>query len=271
MRRIFWGFCRNWVLIDPLHYLESCSAFGFEFAEIFVIEKRLPDSASRPICDSPNRQVGESLTLRLGESGNQRLTDSPSWGVGFWMFKRKTRRVGESVTPRVGESLSPWLSESESRRLGSRHGESGSRYSKFLKFSINFPDFKQLNQPFKRSIWQTRSQGCDVLLPLIYLKVWKNCIYRHSCRLPDSASLGVVFRLRISPRIRSPNQNGSKRSVRNLCRADFWKNPRKSASLPCPFKRQGTYQNDCLPSLRAMGTNEVKFCKVIKNISNWAD
>ena len=49
MRRIFWGFCRNWVLIDPLHYLSSRSAFGFEFAEIFVIEKRLPDSPSRGV------------------------------------------------------------------------------------------------------------------------------------------------------------------------------------------------------------------------------
>ncbi len=42
MRRIFWVFCRNWFLIDPLHYLSSSSDFGFEFAEIFVIEKRLP-------------------------------------------------------------------------------------------------------------------------------------------------------------------------------------------------------------------------------------
>jgi hypothetical protein len=49
MRRIFWGFCRNWFLIDPLHYLSSHSAFGFEFAEIFVNEKRLPDSASRGV------------------------------------------------------------------------------------------------------------------------------------------------------------------------------------------------------------------------------
>ncbi len=64
----------------------------------------------------------------------------------------------------------------------------------------------------------------------------KNCIYRHSSRLPDSASRGVVFRLRISPQIRSPIRNGSKCSVRNLCRTDFCKNPRKSASLPCPFK-----------------------------------
>ncbi len=63
----------------------------------------------------------------------------------------------------------------------------------------------------------------------------KNCIYRHSCRLSDSASRGVVFRLRISPRIRIPNRNGSKFSVRNLCRTDFCKNPRKSAPLPCPF------------------------------------
>jgi hypothetical protein len=61
MRWIFWGFCRNWFLIDPLHYLSSRSEFCFEFAELFVIEKRLPDS--------------------------------PSWRVGFCMFKRK---LGES-------------------------------------------------------------------------------------------------------------------------------------------------------------------------------
>jgi hypothetical protein len=38
MRRIFWGFCRNWFLIDPLHYLSSPSDFIFEFTEIFVID-----------------------------------------------------------------------------------------------------------------------------------------------------------------------------------------------------------------------------------------
>ncbi len=40
MRRIFWGFCRNWFLIDPLLYLSSRSDFGFDFAEIFIIEKQ---------------------------------------------------------------------------------------------------------------------------------------------------------------------------------------------------------------------------------------
>jgi hypothetical protein len=50
------------------------------------------------------------------------------------------------------------------------------------------------------------------------------------------ASGGVVFRLWISPRIWSQNWNGLKCSVRDLCRTDLCKNPRKSAPLPCPFK-----------------------------------
>ena len=49
MRRIFWGFCRNSFLIDPLHYLSSRSDFGFEFPEIFVFENRLPASVSRGV------------------------------------------------------------------------------------------------------------------------------------------------------------------------------------------------------------------------------
>jgi hypothetical protein len=67
-------------------YFSSRSDFGFEFAEIFFIEKQLPNSASR------------------------RLHDSPSRRDDFWMFKRK-----------LGE-------------LGSRYGESGSRYLNFFEF-----------------------------------------------------------------------------------------------------------------------------------------
>ncbi len=37
------------------------------------------------------------------------------------------------------------------------------------------------------------------------------------------------------PRIRSQNRNGSKGSVRDLWLTNFCKNPRKYASLPCPF------------------------------------
>jgi hypothetical protein len=87
----------------PLHYLSSRSDFGFEFAEIFVIRKRLPDSAIRRVGDSPTRWVGESATLRLGESGSRWLADWASRGVGFWMFKRK---LGESESRRLPESVS---------------------------------------------------------------------------------------------------------------------------------------------------------------------
>jgi hypothetical protein len=49
MRLIFWGFCINRFGIGPLHDLSSRSDFGFEFAEILVIEKQLPDSLSRGV------------------------------------------------------------------------------------------------------------------------------------------------------------------------------------------------------------------------------
>jgi hypothetical protein len=57
MRQIFWGVSRNWFLKNPLHYL---SDFGFEFAEIFIIEKRPLDLPSPGVADSPTRRVGES-------------------------------------------------------------------------------------------------------------------------------------------------------------------------------------------------------------------
>ncbi len=49
MRQIFWGFCINRFSIGPLHYIYSRSDFSCEFSEIFVMETRLPDSASRGV------------------------------------------------------------------------------------------------------------------------------------------------------------------------------------------------------------------------------
>ncbi len=49
MRQIFWGFCINRFSIGPIQYISSRSDFGFEFAEIFVIENRLPDSLRRGV------------------------------------------------------------------------------------------------------------------------------------------------------------------------------------------------------------------------------
>jgi hypothetical protein len=78
--------------------------FGFEFAEIFVIEKRLHDSATQRVGNSPTRQVGESafecLKEKLGESESRRLPDSANRGVA----NSPTRRVGESPWW-VGESV----------------------------------------------------------------------------------------------------------------------------------------------------------------------
>jgi hypothetical protein len=47
--RIFWGFCINQFGIGLLHYVSSRFDFGFKFPEIFVIEKRLPDSQSQGV------------------------------------------------------------------------------------------------------------------------------------------------------------------------------------------------------------------------------
>ncbi len=45
----FLGFLHKPVRHRSLHYVSSCSDFSFEFSEIFVIEKRLPDSPSRGV------------------------------------------------------------------------------------------------------------------------------------------------------------------------------------------------------------------------------
>ncbi len=78
---------------------------------------------------------------------------------------------------------------------------------------------------------------CNLLSKLYNLNLANNCIYRQSCRLPDSPIRGVVFRIQISPRVRSQNLNGSKSSVRDLGQSDLCKNLGKFGSLPCPFKR----------------------------------
>jgi hypothetical protein len=71
----FLRFSRNGFLMSTVHYLSSHSKFGFEFAEIFIIEKRLSDSPSQGVDDSPIRRVKESSTNRLGESANEFLKE----------------------------------------------------------------------------------------------------------------------------------------------------------------------------------------------------
>jgi hypothetical protein len=75
----FRGFCINRFSIGPLHYISSRSDFGFEFAEIFIIEN-------------------DSLTCRFGESPTHQLAE--------FSFKHSK---ADSMTPRVGESATPCL------------------------------------------------------------------------------------------------------------------------------------------------------------------
>ncbi len=63
--------------------LNFCSDFGFEFAEIFVIEKRLPDSASREVGESES-QLLNVKTLLFSESESRRLTESESRYSESW-------------------------------------------------------------------------------------------------------------------------------------------------------------------------------------------
>jgi len=141
MKRIFRGFCINRFGIGSSHYISSRSDFDFEFSEIFIFEKRLPDSTIRGVGDSLYQQHAESATLRLNDTGSQRLSASLIHGVkdsphhryrelAIEFFKRKLsvsmiQRVvdsphqwyGESLTPCIAELPTPPITDTESLRL----------------------------------------------------------------------------------------------------------------------------------------------------------
>ncbi len=133
MNWIFRGFCINRFGISPLHYISSHSHFGFEFLEIFIFEKRLPDSTIRGVGDSPYQWYAESATLRLTDTASQQLSaslirgvdDSPHHQYGesaIEFFKRKLavsliRRVVDSAYCWYGELSTPRIIESGSHRL----------------------------------------------------------------------------------------------------------------------------------------------------------
>jgi hypothetical protein len=66
--RIFQGFCINRFGIGPLHYISSCSDFGFEFSKIFVFEKQLPDSPIRGVVFE--YEYIREFKIKIGTAGN---------------------------------------------------------------------------------------------------------------------------------------------------------------------------------------------------------
>ncbi len=145
MRQIFWGFCRNWSLMSPLHYLLSRSDFGFEFAEIFLFEKWLPaitDMGSRQLPASLIRGVSDSPHHRYGESATEFFKRNLSVTMILRVVDSQHQWYGESLTLRIIESESCRLRVSPIRRVDDCAyfwvgesttpciGDSGSRYSK---------------------------------------------------------------------------------------------------------------------------------------------
>ncbi len=120
--RIFRGFCINRFGIGPLPYILSPSDFGFEFSEIFVLEKRLPDSTIRGVGDSPYQRYAESATLRLNDTGSRRLStslirevdDSPNHQYGESAIEFFKRKLAVSW---YGESSTPCIVDTKSHRL----------------------------------------------------------------------------------------------------------------------------------------------------------
>ncbi len=123
--RIFQGFCINRFGIGPLNYISSRSDFGFEFSEIFVLEKRLPDSTIRGVSDSPYQQYAELATLQLNDTGSRRLSaslirrvdDSPHHRYGESAIEFLKRKLAVSVIRRVVDSAYQWCGESSTPRI----------------------------------------------------------------------------------------------------------------------------------------------------------
>ncbi len=73
MRRIFWGFCRNWFLMNHDSLTLPFEPFGFKFVEISPI---------RGVTDSAYQWYGESPTPRITDTRSRRLPASLIRGVG---------------------------------------------------------------------------------------------------------------------------------------------------------------------------------------------
>ncbi len=133
MNRIFWVFCINHFGLGPLHYISSRSDFGFEFAEIFVFEKRLPDSTIRGVGDSPDQQYAESTTPRITDTASFLLKNSIADSPYLWCGESSTPRISDEESRRLPVSLSRRVADSAYRWYGesptSRIVESGSRFS----------------------------------------------------------------------------------------------------------------------------------------------
>ncbi len=114
MRRIFWGFCRNWFLIDPLQYLSSRFRFRLRIRGDIHIRKMTP-----PL--SPIQWVAYSAYQWYGEPPTPRITDTRSRQLPASLIRGAATScitdMDDSLYRWVGESPTPCITNMESRRL----------------------------------------------------------------------------------------------------------------------------------------------------------
>jgi hypothetical protein len=150
MNQIFRGFCINRFGLGPLHYISSHSDFGFEFAEIFVFEKRLPVSVSRGVYkiaykynyfqtfkynfDSklhPWLICGQNDTLKACFNRLKYWKSKLNWFFFKWRLSvSPIIGVVNSPTQQFGESATLHINDTRSRRLpdSTIHGFGDSPY-----------------------------------------------------------------------------------------------------------------------------------------------
>ncbi len=149
MRRIFWGFCRNWFLMSPLHYLS---------------DRRLSVSLIQGVADSPYHWVGELTTPCIGDTGSRYLKKKICSASTLWLLFVKGHG-NEADFLGFLQKLVPH--ESLTLPFGPptlRIIDTGSCYlKKKICLASIFSTLKRLKHAFKGSIWQKISQGCNVL------------------------------------------------------------------------------------------------------------
>ncbi len=141
-----------------------------------------------------------------------------------------TQWYAESSTLRIGDTRSRWLSNSTIRGVGDSlvRGVDDSPYHRYGEFS--FKKFNcQLSLLVMRGVADSSYQWCGELATPLYHWYAESA----TCHIGDSGESFFQYEYLIEFEAKI----GTARKVVYSKGTNFCKNPRKSASLPCPFKR----------------------------------
>ncbi len=118
MRRIFWGFCRNWFLMSPYTTFRAVLILASNSRRYSYSKKDYPLTPIRGVADSPYRWYGESMIPRIIDKRSRRLPASPIRRVGYWIFKKKTLCINDTESRRLPAPVIRWVADSPYRWVG---------------------------------------------------------------------------------------------------------------------------------------------------------